>query len=150
MTRTEFRGVSADPDRGVDSRTGLYEFWTDRGEHVSLHEVDLASLTYEPSHPPAMTLVFTPIDTPAGAPSPPLHDLLDSAVEFVFRDVRVILWEEDAEAVELMRSNPEAASAAGQMRDFAWDGETVFTLASFTLTLTFAADVVEVRAIQQG
>lgn len=31
MSVTEFAGVTKDKDRGITSKGGLYEFWTDEG-----------------------------------------------------------------------------------------------------------------------
>ncbi|GGP07171.1 hypothetical protein LDL08_09600 [Nonomuraea glycinis] len=58
MSVTEFAGVTGDKDRGVTSRSGLYEFWTEKNAHIYLHDTDFTCLTYQPGRPPVLWLEF--------------------------------------------------------------------------------------------
>ncbi|MDP9441418.1 MAG: hypothetical protein M3P34_04405 [Actinomycetota bacterium] len=132
---TEFIGVSPDPRRGVTRETGLYEFWTGADEHVYLHDTDLVSLLYSPGPPvPTLRAKFRYDDD-----SVPLELAEKPVVIMDFEDVRVLHWEEDEEALAAVRQNIDAAAAAGQMSDLEWNGDSEFTIVSFTLTLFFTA-----------
>ena len=140
MPTTDFKGISPDPERGVSSRGGLYEFWTDNGEHIYLHDTDLVSVEHLPG-PPAALVVRFQYDrdwTPAELAGKPL-------VVFRFEDVRVSAWEEDDEAFADLTRNPQARSAAGQVSNFDWDGQDYFGLSTFLMHLTFTAQRLVVR-----
>ena len=141
MDRTEFVGVTSDPERGVASgNTGLYEFWTDKDEHVYLHDTVLVALTYRPGPLPNLTSAFQYASewVPEELQGRPV-------VEISFQNVRVLQWEEDSEALAAMTSNPDAAAAAGQMSLLDWDGVRTFTLVTFAIEVVFTADRVHVR-----
>ena len=134
MSTTAFAGVAPEPERGVSRRGGLYEFWTDKGEHIYLHDTDLVSVEHAPGPPAVLTLRFQ-YDrawTPPELVGKPL-------VVFRFEDVRVDAWEEDDEAFADLTRNPEVASAAGQVSNFDWNGQDYFGLNTFLMHLTFTA-----------
>ncbi|MGS2640881.1 hypothetical protein [Streptosporangium sp. LJ11] len=141
MSVTEFAGVTKDEDRGITSKGGLYEFWTEEGAHVYLHDTDFSRLTYEPGRSPTLELEF-------------VHDLRwtppelskTPVVVFRFEAVRLVEWHEDQEGQDRVNADPDAPP--GQVGQFDWDGTDMFTLDTFTLRLVFHAPraAVTVRA----
>ncbi|NHC45333.1 hypothetical protein [Motilibacter aurantiacus] len=71
-------GVSEEPGRGVEPDVGLYDFWTARGAHVSLHNADCTDIAYSPGLSPTVTarFLFTPFVATALAESYGLEELL--------------------------------------------------------------------------
>ncbi|MEV4219105.1 hypothetical protein [Nonomuraea sp. NPDC049725] len=132
MSVTEFAGVSKDKGRGITSREGPYEFWTEDGAHVYLHDTDFRRLTYRPGRPPTLELefVYDPEWTPPELSKTPV-------VVFRFEDVRLVEWVEDQEGHDCVAANPEVLP--GQVGQFDWDGTDMFTLDTFILRLLFHA-----------
>ncbi|MEU4836257.1 hypothetical protein [Streptosporangium sp. NPDC023615] len=132
MSVTEFAGVTKDKDRGITSRGGLYEFWTEEDAHVYLHDTDFRRLTYEPGRPSTLELefVYDPQWTPPELSKTPV-------VVFRFEDVRLVEWHEDQEGHDRVTADPDASP--GQVGQFDWDGTDRFTLDTFTLRLVFHA-----------
>ncbi|MFI9561557.1 hypothetical protein [Nonomuraea endophytica] len=122
---TEFAGV-------VTPYSGLYEFWTEDGAHIHLHDTDFTHLAYRPGRPPVLELefVYNPDWTPPELSETPV-------VNFRFEDVRIVEWHEDQEGHDCVSSNPKAPP--GQVSLFDWDGVDLFTLDAFTLRLVFHA-----------
>ncbi|WP_440072314.1 hypothetical protein [Streptosporangium sp. OZ121] len=141
MSVTEFAGVTKDKDRGITSKGGLYEFRTEEGALVHLHDTDFRRLTYEPGRPPTLELEF--VHDPQWTP-PELSET--PVVVFRFEDVRLVEWHEDQEGQDRVNANPDAPP--GQVGQFDWDGTDMFTLDTFTLRLVFHAPraAVTVRA----
>ena len=141
MSVTEFVGVTKDKDRGITSRGGLYEFWTEEGAHIYLHDTDFRRLTYEPGRPPTLEVEF--VHDPQWT-SPELSKT--PVVVFRFEDVRLIEWLEDQEGHDRVAAAPDAPP--GQAGQFDWDGTDMFTLDTFILRLVFHAPraAVAVRA----
>ncbi|MCG5219486.1 hypothetical protein [Streptosporangium sp. KLBMP 9127] len=137
MSVTEFAGVTMDKDRGVTSMGGLYEFWTEDGAHVYLHDTDFRRLTYQPGRPPVLELefVYAPLWTPPELAKTPV-------VAFRFEDVRLVEWREDQEGHDCVIAHPDAPP--GQVELLDWDGADLFTLYTFTLYLAFHAPRAEV------
>lgn len=133
---TTFIGVSDDPERGVRSdRGGLYEFWTDTGVPVRLHDMSFEGLDYRNDVRPMLVLRFRYDDadwTPPEAVATPV-------VEMTFDDVSVRLWEEDAEALA------EVGAPLGQVGTFDYNEPSEFGLQTYALRLTFSARRVRVR-----
>ncbi|MER7503640.1 hypothetical protein AB0L05_15510 [Nonomuraea pusilla] len=132
MPVAEIIGVTKDPERGVTAKSGLYEFFTEAGGHVYLHDMSFTRLTYQPGRPPVLELqfVYHPGWTPPELSATPV-------VTFGFEDVRVVEWREDLEGHGCVAANPDAPP--GQVDYFDWDGTDLFTLDSFTLHLAFQA-----------
>jgi len=122
---TEFHGVLSVPGRGVQSRVGPYEFFTDKGARVYLHDADLLEVTWKPDASLRFRFAYDPDWTPAEATDTPVIDLS-------FQHVQVLRWETDMQATE-------QSDSRGQVRDFAWDGFDGFAMASYTLNLDFTA-----------
>jgi hypothetical protein len=132
MSVTEFAGVTKDKDRGITSKGGLYEFWTQEGAHVYLHDTDFRRLTYEPGRPSTLELefVYHPQWTPPELSKTPV-------VVFRFEDVRLVEWHEDQEGYDCVAASPDAPP--GQVEQFDWNGTDMFTLDTFILRLIFHA-----------
>lgn len=141
MSVTEFAGVTKDDHRGIGSKGGPYEFRTEEGAHVYLHDTDFRRLTYAPGRPSTLELefVYDPVWTPPELSKTPV-------VVFRFEDVRLVEWHEDQEGHDCVAAHPEAPP--GQVELFDWDGTDLFTLRTFTLRLVFHAPraAVTVRA----
>ncbi|MGV9302515.1 hypothetical protein ACWDLG_03995 [Nonomuraea sp. NPDC003727] len=137
MSVTEFAGVTEDEDRGVTPKAGLYEFWTEEGAHVYLHDTDFTCLTYEPDRPPVLELEFLydPQWTPPELSKTPV-------VIFRFEDVRIVERCEDQEGHDCVTAQHDAPP--GQVSCFDWDGNDLFVLDTFTLRLAFQARRAEV------
>ncbi|QFY05457.1 hypothetical protein GBF35_01065 [Nonomuraea phyllanthi] len=137
MPVTEFVGVTKDKKRGVTSKGGLYEFWTEDLAHIYLHDTDFRRLTYQPARPPVLELEF--VCDPEWAPPEQSNA---PVVAFRFEDVRLVEWREDQEGHDCVTAHPDAPP--GQVEFFDWDGVDLFTLNTFTLCLTFRASRAEV------
>ncbi len=141
MSVTEFAGVTKDKNHGITSEGGLYEFRTEEGAHVYLHDTDFRRLTHEPGRPPTLELEFVhdPRWTPPELSKTPI-------VVFRFEDVRLVEWHEDQEGHDCVNANPDAPP--GQVGRFDWDGTDMFALETFTMRLVFHAPraAVTVRA----
>ncbi|MGP3960910.1 hypothetical protein ACTWPT_33380 [Nonomuraea sp. 3N208] len=137
MSVTEFAGVTQDKDRGVTSKGGLYEFWTEDFAHIYLHDTDFRRLTYQPGRPPVLELQF--VYELQWAP-PELSKT--PVVVFRFENVRIVEWHEDQEGHGCVTADPDAPP--GQVELFDWDGADLFSLYTFTLYLTFHASRAEV------
>jgi hypothetical protein len=118
---------------------GLYEFWTDRGERVSLHDADLRTITWRPGPQPSLVLVF---EYDAQWLPPELDDR--RFVSFSCRDVRILTWEEDTEAYEEAVASHQGPDLTGQVRAFEWDGQDFFALSTHLLYPCFRATSVTV------
>lgn len=118
---------------------GLYEFWTDRGEHVYLHDTDLCTITWRPGRQPSLVLVFE-YDA-QWLPS----ELGDRRfVSFSCDDVRILTWEEDTEAYEETGASHQGPDGTGEVRAFDWDGQDFFALSTHLLYLRFRATSITV------
>lgn len=130
---TEFVGVSSEPGRGVEE-AGPYEFFTDAGVHVYLHDADFLGLVW---HPEATMRLYFSYDqewTPSDAKDTPV-------VELIFSQVQVLQWQTDLDALS------ETEPVLGQVASFDWDGREGFDLATYTLNLSFSSRRMEVRLI---
>jgi len=121
----EFYGVSRVLGRGVRRGVGPYEFFTDKGARVYLHDADLLEVTWRSDASLRFRFVYDPDWTPAEAKDTPV-------IELSFQHVQVLRWDTDMQATE-------QSDFRGQVRDFAWDGFDGFTMASYTLDLDFTA-----------
>ncbi|MER6512853.1 hypothetical protein ABT158_39015 [Nonomuraea sp. NPDC001636] len=134
MSVTEFAGVTKDKNRDITSvgGGGLYEFWTEEGAHVYLHDTNFRRLTYKPGRPPTLELefIYVPKWTPPELSKTPV-------VVFRFEDVRLVEWIEDQEGHDCVATSPDAPP--GQVGQFDWDGTDMFTLDTFILRLIFHA-----------
>ncbi|NBE95198.1 hypothetical protein FE391_20165 [Nonomuraea sp. KC401] len=135
MSVTQFAGVTKDEHRGVTSKAGLYEFWTEDGAHVYLHDTDFRRLTYQPGRPPMLEFVYGPQWAPSELLKTPV-------VVFRFEDVRLVEWCEDQEGHDCVTAHPDALP--GQVDLFDWDGADLFSLYTFRLYLTFHASRADV------
>ena len=130
----EFAGVSTEPGRGVRAGGGPYEFFTDEGVHVYLHDADFLGLMWLPG---ATTRFYFAYDSQTG----PLYRAeATPVIELTFSQVDVALWETDSDAL------PDS-QWHGQVSGFAWDGGDGFDLTSFTLHLAFAAARMDARLL---
>ncbi|WP_406312476.1 hypothetical protein OHA77_28400 [Streptosporangium sp. NBC_01639] len=132
MSVIEFAGVTKDKHLGITSKGGLYEFRTEEGAHIYLHDTDFRRLTYDPGRPPTLELefVYDPQWTPPELSNTPV-------VVFRFEDVRLVEWHEDQEGHDSVNAHPDAP--LGQVELFDWDGTNRFTLDTFILRLVFHA-----------
>lgn len=121
---TGFVGVSSDPGRGVLMGTGPYEFFTDDGARVSLHDADLLEVTWRPDATLRLHFVYDREWTPAEVRATPV-------IELTFSGAQVLRWENEPDP------QPDAL---GQVSAFDWDGRDRFDLSSSTLELSFTAD----------
>lgn len=135
MTAAEIVGV-LDP-HGEHVRGELYEFWTDGGLHVYLHDADLRRITYEPGRPPALAFEF--LQEPLA-----LSDQSWITVDFRFEDVRIHNWHDDPVGHCLASENDDASP--GQVDGVYWNGQDYFTLDSFLVQVDFTAARVTVKA----
>ena len=122
---TEFVGVSTDPRGGVRTGVGPYEFFTDGGVRVSLHDADFLGLMWLPGATARFYFVYDSEWTPSEAKESPV-------IELTFSQVQVFLWETDSAALRDTEWH-------GQVSGFAWDGRDGFDLSTFTLHLSFSA-----------
>jgi hypothetical protein len=128
---TEFVGVSNEPGRGI-GETGPYEFFTDTGVHVYLHDTDFLGLVWQPEGSMGLYFAYDKDWTPPEARATPV-------IELVFSHVQMTHWETDREA--LLETEPVARQVSG----FDWDGRDTFDLATFSVNLSFSARHMRVR-----
>lgn len=133
---TEFVGVSTDPRSGVLKGVGPYEFFTDRGVRVFLHDADFLGVLWLPGATARFYFVYDSEWTPREAKESPV-------IELSFSQVRVLLWETDSAAL------PDT-EWHGQVSGFAWDGGDGFDLWTFTLHLSFTAARMEARLLVEA
>jgi hypothetical protein len=123
---TQFDGVTTAAGRGVQKGVGPYEFFTDTGAHVYLHDADLLDVTWNPDASLRFRFAYDPDWTPEEAKDTPV-------IELTFQQVQILRWDTDM----------QAATGGGdylrQVRDFAWDGFDGFAMASYTVNLDFTA-----------
>lgn len=129
---TEFVGVSEEPGRGISS-TGPYEFFTDKGEHVYLHDMDFLGVAWRPVGTMQFYFRYAEDWTPAEVRESPV-------VELTFHGVDVRHWATDLGEVS-------TSEALGQVSGFGWDGRDSFHLQTWTLSLAFASPRMEARFI---
>lgn len=113
----------------------MYEFWTDRGEPVRLHDTDLVSVTRGSGPCPEVTVrfVYEPGWVPAELTGRPV-------VEFVFGEVVVHQWSTWA-------PDPGATGSGREVDLFDWDGHRTFALRAGTIALDFSAGTLHVRTV---
>jgi hypothetical protein len=103
---------------------GLYEFWTDSGEHVWLHEMDFRGFTYAADPSPELRITFDWGDDPVP------NSCAGPTVEFIFGDVRITEWDEFDDAQDRQH--------VGQVTGFDYlNGD--FILQTYTMGLSFSA-----------
>ena len=137
MTRhrvADFVGVSTEPRRGVEKPVGPYEFFTDGGVHVYLHDADFLGLVWLPSGTFRFYFVYSAEWTPPEALATPV-------VELTFSEVEVSRWETDMDVLQ-------DTEHGGQVSDFAWDGADGFDFSTFPLDLSFSAARMEARLLE--
>ena len=131
-----FVGVSEDPQRGVHIEgIGLYEFWTDTGVPVRLHDMNFEGLDYRNDPRPTLVLRFR-YDEPEWTPP---EAIATPVVEMAFDDVRIRCWEDDTQALAGLDI------PFGQVSTFDYDGRSEFDLQTYSMGLTFSAQRVRVR-----
>lgn len=130
----EFVGVSTEPRRGVIEPVGPYEFFTDGGVHVYLHDADFIGLVWQPSGTFRFYFIYPAEWTPREALATPV-------VELTFSEVEVSRWETDMDVLQ-------DTEHRGQVSDFAWDGGDGFDLSTFSLRLSFSAARMEARLLE--
>ena len=131
----EFIGVSGDPHRGVVSTgAGLYEFWTDSGVPVRLHEATFRGFEYRLHPEPSLTVTFE-YDNPEWTPTEALRT---PVIEIRFDGVSRLRWEEETSAFA------EPREFHGEVALFDYDGREWFDLQVSTLRLEFTARRAEV------
>lgn len=137
MTRgrvVEFVGVSTDPGRGVREGVGPYEFVTDAGVHVYLHDADFLGLVWLPNATARFYFVYDPETAPLFAVKE------TPVIELTFSQAQVLFWETDSDALRDTEWH-------GQVSVFAWDGGDGFDLTTYTLHLSFTAARMEARLL---
>ncbi|HZX07380.1 hypothetical protein [Kribbella sp.] len=114
--------MSIDPRHDVASGgTGLFEFWTDQGVPVYLHDMDLVSVEVRPVDQ-VVVLRFEYTEarwTPAAAEATPV-------VVMRFEGVAVRWWNQEA-------------GVLGQVGDFEYDGGDGFKLTTYSAVMEFGA-----------
>ncbi|GAA3087720.1 hypothetical protein JOF29_008155 [Kribbella aluminosa] len=118
--------MSVDPRHDLASGgTGLFEFWTDQGVPVYLHDMDLSSAEVRPVDR-VLVLQFEYTERPwtpaAAAPTP--------VVVMRFEGVTIRGWNQEAAA---------PVHALGQVEDFEYDGEEAFKLTTCSAIMEFTA-----------
>lgn len=126
---TRITGVSTAPGRGVSASVGLYEFDTNAGVPIRLHEANCVLIAYRPAdNQLEMCFAFGPDWAPVlGWPS--------TDVSMSFGDVQILRWS-GAESVD--------GDPAGQVSAFDWDGGREFHLSLLDGEVTFTAAKVHV------
>ena len=135
----EFVGVTSEPGWGIgDSRgasSGLYEFKTEAGVPVRLHDASFIGVDFRAGPTPLLVTRFLYEDpkwTPAEARSTPL-------IKIQFEDVQISKWEQEPHAID------EPTEAIGQVSSFDYyEDVDAFDLQTYTLRLEFTAKRVEV------
>ena len=133
---TTFQGVAEDSSPAITPTpqgAGLYEFWTESGKHVWLHDMDFRGFAYAAAPTPKLRITFDWGDTPVP------ESYAGPTVEFIFEDVRIIEWDDEL-------SDDEDRRHSGQVAAFDYSNG-VFTLTTFTLSLTFSAVACRVESI---
>jgi hypothetical protein len=118
MPITEFTGVSTAAGRGIEAPGGPYEFDTEQGAHIYLHDTELTRLGYEVGPPSVLELhfVYDPARTPI--------------VVLRFEGVHILEW----------RHTPAPPEAPlGQVSTFDWYGADEFMLDTMSVRLEFHA-----------
>lgn len=128
---TEFVGVSSEPGRDIED-SGLYEFFTNTGVHIYLHDTDFLGIVWQPKATMCLYFSYDEDWTPPEAQDTPV-------VELVFSDVQVLQWETDLGAL----SGDEPF--LGEVSAFDWDGNEGFDLSAYNFALSFSARRVQVR-----
>jgi hypothetical protein len=128
--------VSTVPGRGVEPGVGLYQFDTDDGIAVSLHETDCVDLRYTPGPAPTLTARFRhdPDWTPPELVGRPV-------VVIRFLGAHVLRWDTDADEDDVYR---DPGASGGQVSTADWDGHRLFTLDLLTVTVIVTAHAVDV------
>ncbi|GAA2843290.1 hypothetical protein [Kribbella solani] len=131
--------MSIDPRRDLaGGGTGLYEFWTDQGVPVRLHDMGLVGIELQPVDR-TLILRFEYTEarwTPEAAVRTPV-------VAMCFADVMIRGWEYDG-----TRPGGEEppAEAYGQVSDFEYDNWDTFRLTTYSFLIEFTASGVTVTA----
>ncbi|GAA1117833.1 hypothetical protein GCM10009630_14440 [Kribbella jejuensis] len=118
--------MTVDPRHDLASGgTGLFEFWTDQGVPVYLHDMELTSVEVRPvERVVVVKFEYTePSWTPAAAAATPV-------VQMRFEGVTVRWWNQEA-AVPV--------KVLGQVEDFEYDGVQGFKLTTYAAILEFSA-----------
>jgi hypothetical protein len=134
---TAFEGVSADARHGVEEPVGPYEFWTDDGVHVFLHDAQFAGMLVGADHALRFWFRFDPECVPSGAEATPVVELAFEGVHLTGIDPEPI----DDEVV--------AYGDVGQVLAFSWDGAVTFDLQTMTLRVTFIALRMRARLVAE-
>ena len=123
---TRFVGVSAAPGEGIGEGVGPYEFFTDRGVRVFLHDTDYLGLRQTAAAELRLYFGFDPEWTPA--------ELKDtSVVMLVFTDV-------DYRPHPLTAQRGSWADGPDRfVYSFDWDGSNGFALDTSEIKLAFTA-----------
>jgi hypothetical protein len=124
-------GVTSDPQRGLNAHgLGLYEFWTDQGVPVRLHDTSLISVELRPIDR-TLTLRFEYNDAlwtpPEAIPTP--------VVVMRFEKITIRGWEQDPSD----DGDEPPAAVYGQVEDFEYDDEETFRLTTYSFTVEFTA-----------
>ena len=121
-------------DSGAAS-SGLYEFKTQAGVPIRLHDTSFVGVEFRPGACPVLVTKFLYSDprwTPEGARATPL-------IAISFDDVQVSNWEQEP------RADDEPAEAIGQVNNFDYYEQLdAFDLQTYTLRLEFTAKRVEI------
>lgn len=130
----EFAGVSAESGRGIRAGVGPYEFFTDSGVHVYLHDADFLGMTLLPDATGRFYFAYDSKTAPLyGAEATPV-------VKMAFSSVELSVWETDEEALSDTKH-------CGQVSDFSWDAGDGFDLLTYALHMSFSAARLEVRLL---
>lgn len=121
----------------MQEQIGPYEFSTEAGVRVYLHDADFLGLVWQPDATLRLYFPYDPDWTPPEAKATPV-------VQLTFSQVQMLHWETDMEA--LSQSEP----VLGRVSDFSWDGSDRFDLATFTLSLSFSAGRMAVRLVHSA
>jgi hypothetical protein len=128
--RAEIVGVTNDPQRRLNAyRHDLYEFRTDEGVRVRLHDTGLISVELRPIDQ-TLTLRFDYNDPrwtpPEAVPTP--------VVVMRFEEVTIHEWEQDPND-----GDEPPAETHGQVEDFEYDDGETFRLTTCSFTVEFTA-----------
>jgi hypothetical protein len=136
----EFEGIATSSLEEPDFTP--YEFQTDGGVWVRLHDMQFLGFGYEPQ-PPTLTMRFLYDDpewTPAEARTTPV-------AVFLFSDVQVWQWEDEYDLLDT------PVEVRGEVRDLGYYSPTnVFSLLTLNSRLLFSASrlKVELRPLDQA
>ncbi len=140
-TPVEFAGIATDSRERPDF--GLYEFQTDDGVWVRLHDMRFLGFDFV-VQPRTLTMRFVYDDSKWT----PLEAFATPVAVFQFTDVLVWQWEDD---YALMFETPQ--EGRGQISDFGYYAPTnVFSLETLSTRLLFSAGrlVVRLEPLTQG